>query len=176
MRKLGRMRGAARLAACTSLAALCIGLAPSAARAQDETGNAAEVDGPPVGTRIIVTAQFREQLLQDVPVAITAVTAEELEQRSVQNVLDLADSVPNVEMTAGGSGYGAQTNQAFIRGLGQIDFLTAFEPRVGFYVDDVYYATTYGSVSTCSTWSGLKCCVGRRARCSDATRWAVRCA
>src|SRR5690606_16315794 len=31
-------------------------------------------------------------------------------------------------------------------GLGQIDFLTAFEPRVGFYVDDVYYATTYGSV------------------------------
>ena len=100
----------------------------------------------PENTRIIVTAQFREQLLQDVPIAITAVTAEELEQRSVKTVLDLAESIPNVEMTSGGSGYGAQTNQAFIRGLGQIDFLTAFEPRVGFYVDDVYYATTFGSV------------------------------
>lgn len=96
--------------------------------------------------QIIVTAQFREQALQDVPIAISAVGAEELEQRSVQTVLDVANSVPNVEMTSGGSGYGAQTNQAFIRGLGQIDFLTAFEPRVGFYVDDVYYATTYGSV------------------------------
>lgn len=128
----------------TSLAALAAALAmiPAAAAAQDTDarGDAASL---PV---IVVTAQFREQALQDVPIAITAVSAEELEARSIKNVLDLADSVPNVEMTAGGSGYGAQTNQAFIRGLGQVDFLTAFEPRVGFYVDDVYYATTFGSV------------------------------
>lgn len=114
-------------------------LGPLTAAAQD-----AESQGDDL--QIIVTAQFREQALQDVPIAISAVSAEELEQRSVQTVLDVANSVPNVEMTSGGSGYGAQTNQAFIRGLGQIDFLTAFEPRVGFYVDDVYYATTYGSV------------------------------
>jgi iron complex outermembrane receptor protein len=96
--------------------------------------------------QIVVTAQFRAQPLQDVPIAITAVSSDELEQRSVKSIVDLADSVPNVEMTTGGSGYGAQTNQAFIRGLGQVDFLAAFEPRVGFYVDDVYYATTFGSV------------------------------
>ncbi|MCL6250558.1 TonB-dependent receptor [Altererythrobacter sp. KTW20L] len=95
---------------------------------------------------IVVTAQFREQLLQDVPIAITAITADELEQRSVRTLVDIAETVPNVEMTTGGAGFGAQTNQAFVRGLGQVDFLTAFEPRVGFYVDDVYYATTYGSV------------------------------
>ena len=46
---------------------------------------------------------------------------------------------------AGSSGYGA-TNFAFIRGIGQPDFSFAFEPRVGFYIDDVYYATTFGSV------------------------------
>ncbi|MBO9519848.1 MAG: TonB-dependent receptor [Porphyrobacter sp.] len=116
-------------------------LAPTAAMAQDEAPGR-EAENP----EIIVTAQFREQALQDVPISITAVTSEELEQRSVKTILDVANSVPNVEMTSGASGFGAQTNQAFIRGLGQVDFLTAFEPRVGFYVDDVYYATTFGSV------------------------------
>lgn len=131
-----RAGGASLLALATFLAAQ-----PAMAQeAQDEDTNRAELP------EIVVTAQFREQVLQDVPIAITAVSAEELEQRSIKSIVDLAESVPNVEMTTGGSGYGAQTNQAFIRGLGQIDFLTAFEPRVGFYVDDVYYATTYGSV------------------------------
>jgi iron complex outermembrane receptor protein len=131
-----------------SLVALAASLAPVAAQAQDQSPNTAGSDGDKAAKvpEIVVTAQFREQSLQDVPIAITAVTSEELEQRSVKTIVDLAESVPNVEMTTGGAGYGAQTNQAFIRGLGQIDFLTAFEPRVGFYVDDVYYATTYGSV------------------------------
>jgi iron complex outermembrane receptor protein len=126
-----------------SAAAIVLGLIPAAVAAQalDRDDEAPRPEG-----EIIVTAQFREQALQDVPVAITAITADELQQRSVKSVLDIAESVPNMEMTSGGSGYGAQTNQAFIRGLGQIDFLTTFEPRVGFYVDDVYYATTYGSV------------------------------
>ena len=135
-------------AAC--LAALAVGLVPQAAWAQDQkqgdnSNSSSDGQGAKV-PEIVVTAQFREQALQDVPIAITAVSSEELEQRSVRTVVDLAQSVPNVEMTTGGAGYGAQTNQAFIRGLGQVDFLAAFEPRVGFYVDDVYYATTYGSV------------------------------
>ena len=131
-----------------SLVALAAGLAPVAAQAQDQSADAANTDADSTTKvpEIVVTAQFREQALQDVPIAITAVSSEELEQRSVKSIVDLADSVPNVEMTTGGAGYGAQTNQAFIRGLGQIDFLAAFEPRVGFYVDDVYYSTTYGSV------------------------------
>jgi iron complex outermembrane receptor protein len=128
-----------------SLGAVALALISVPATAQETTGETEEASATRV-PEIVVTAQFREQALQDVPIAISAVNAEELEQRSVTSVLDVANSVPNVEMSSGGSGYGAQTNQAFIRGLGQIDFLTAFEPRVGFYVDDVYYATTYGSV------------------------------
>lgn len=138
VRRLSALDFATR-ASCAALAVAL--LAPSAAYAEESDAEATTGN-----QEIIVTAQFREQALQDVPIAISAVTSEELEQRSVKNVLDIANSVPNVEMTSGGSGYGAQTNQAFIRGLGQADFLTAFEPRVGFYVDDVYYATTYGSV------------------------------
>jgi iron complex outermembrane receptor protein len=137
-----RIRG---VPAQVSLGAVALALISVPAAAQETAQETEEASATRV-PEIVVTAQFREQALQDVPIAISAVNAEELEQRSVTSVLDVANSVPNVEMSSGGSGYGAQTNQAFIRGLGQIDFLTAFEPRVGFYVDDVYYATTYGSV------------------------------
>jgi len=134
-----------------ALAALAGGILPPAATAQEAGRDTAREQAPDQAPNqglgeIIVTAQFREQALQDVPISITAVTAEELEQRSLRNVVDLAESVPNVQMTQGGSGYGSQTNQAFIRGLGQLDFLPTFEPRVGFYVDDIYYSTTFGSV------------------------------
>jgi iron complex outermembrane recepter protein len=109
--------------------------APSAAQT-DEGNQLAEV---------VVTAQFRSENLQTTPLAITAVNAADLENRSYTSVLDVAQSAPNVVMTQGTGGFGA-TNFAFIRGIGQPDFSFAFEPRVGFYVDDVYYATTFGSI------------------------------
>jgi iron complex outermembrane receptor protein len=116
---------------------------PQSGAAEAERDAAADARGI---EEIIVTAQFREQNLQDVPIAISAVNAKDLEQRGTIDVTDVARAVPNVEMTQGNSGYGANTNQAFIRGLGQLDFLTTFEPRVGFYIDDVYFQTTFGAV------------------------------
>jgi iron complex outermembrane receptor protein len=116
---------------------------PSPAQAKQQT--AASTDNQGVAD-IVVTAQFREQNLQDVPISISAVSGEQLLQRSVTNLTDVARSVPNVEMQQGNSGYGSNTNQAYIRGLGQVDFLATFEPRVGFYIDDVYFATTFGAV------------------------------
>jgi iron complex outermembrane receptor protein len=116
---------------------------PSPAQAEQQT--AASTDNQGVAD-IVVTAQFREQNLQDVPISISAVSGEQLLQRSVTNLTDVARSVPNVEMQQGNSGYGSNTNQAYIRGLGQVDFLATFEPRVGFYIDDVYFATTFGAV------------------------------
>ena len=96
-------------------------------------------------SQIVVTAQFRALNLQNTPMSITAVNADQIEQRSITNVVDVAQAAPNVTMTEGGNGFG-KTNQAFIRGIGQLDFSFAFEPKVGFYIDDVYYATTFGSV------------------------------
>jgi iron complex outermembrane receptor protein len=94
---------------------------------------------------VTVTATFRESRLQDTPVAITAVTAEMLEQRSQGNVFEVARQAPNVSLAPQGQGYGS-TMLAFIRGVGQNDFAFALEPGVGIYVDDVYYSTLTGSL------------------------------
>jgi iron complex outermembrane receptor protein len=118
------------------------GKADQAAKTADQSGDAKDSGEL---SQIVVTAQFRSQALQDVPMSITAVNADQIQQRSITNVVDVAQAAPNVTMTEGGNGFG-KTNQAFIRGIGQLDFSFAFEPKVGFYIDDVYYATTFGSV------------------------------
>lgn len=128
----------------TGLSAVAAGLLANPALAQDAAKQEAESEDSGL-SEIVVTAQFREQALQSVPMSITAVNAEQIEQRSITNVVDVAQAAPNVTMTVGGNGFG-KTNQAFIRGIGQLDFSYAFEPKVGFYIDDVYYATTFGSV------------------------------
>jgi iron complex outermembrane receptor protein len=94
---------------------------------------------------IVVTAQFREQNLQDTPVAITAITGEMLEARGQQSVQEIAAQAPNVTLTAGGS-FAGPSLIGFIRGVGQTDFNPALEPGVGLYVDDVYYSTLTGSL------------------------------
>lgn len=94
---------------------------------------------------IIVTAQFREQDVQDTPIAITAVNAELLEARSQTSIVDVANQAPSVSLKPAGAGSGPSL-QASIRGIGQTDWSFAFEPGVGMYVDDVYYSTLTGSV------------------------------
>ncbi len=94
---------------------------------------------------IVVTAQFREQNVQDTPIAITAMSAATLEARGQVSIENIAGQAPNVSLTTGGS-FGGNSLTAFIRGVGQTDFNPAIEPGVGLYVDDVYYATMTGSV------------------------------
>jgi iron complex outermembrane receptor protein len=94
---------------------------------------------------IVVTAEFRQEKLQNVPIAITAVSAEGMDSRNMTNLLDVANVAPNVTMFENSAAYG-KTNAAFIRGIGQGDFnLAAGEPGVGIYIDDVYFSTTLGS-------------------------------
>lgn len=110
-------------------------------------GTAAESGNRSAGVleEVTVTATFREERLQDTPIAITAVTSEMLEQRSQSNVFEVARQAPNVTLAPQGQGYGS-TMLAFIRGVGQSDFAFALEPGVGIYVDDVYYSTLTGSL------------------------------
>jgi len=96
-------------------------------------------------SEVVVTAQFREQNLQQTPLAITAVNSQMLEQRSQTNVYQVAAQAPNVTLKAAG-GQGSSSMVAFIRGVGQTDFNYALEPGVGVYVDDVYYSTLAGSL------------------------------
>jgi iron complex outermembrane recepter protein len=94
---------------------------------------------------VVVTAQFREQNLQQTPIAITAVTAGMLESRNQTDIAMVAGQSPNVTLQPNGAAFGSSM-VAFIRGVGQTDFNLALEPGVGIYVDDVYYATLTGSL------------------------------
>lgn len=94
---------------------------------------------------ILVTAQFRSQNVQDTPLAITALNAELLEARGVENITQVGEQAPNVVIKPAGSVYGP-ASQIFIRGIGQGDTNFALEPGVGVYIDDVYYSTVFGTI------------------------------
>ena len=93
---------------------------------------------------VTVTARRREESLQDVPIAVSAFSAERLENAGAPDITWLQQSTPNLTLqVARGSN---STLIAFIRGVGQQDPLWGFEPGVGLYVDDVYVARPQGAV------------------------------
>ena len=93
---------------------------------------------------ILVTAQRREQNLQDVPIAVTAYRALELEEKGILTLVDIEKSSPNTQMRE--SRGTNSTLTAFIRGIGQQDPLWGFEPGIGIYIDDVYIARPQAAV------------------------------
>lgn len=107
-----------------------------------QTAPAAE----PVATleTVKVTARKREESLQDVPVAVTALTAEQLDKLAIKDLGDLQGQVPNLTIYAArGSN---STITTFIRGVGQADPLWGVDPGVGVYFDDVYIARPQGAL------------------------------
>lgn len=94
---------------------------------------------------IVVTAQKREQRLQDVPLAVSAYGAEQLENQAVQSLTDLNAKMPNVVLAPVGAFPYAGT--FFIRGLGFADVESSFEPAVGVEVNGVYLARNAGALT-----------------------------
>ncbi|WP_241763660.1 TonB-dependent receptor plug domain-containing protein [Sphingobium xenophagum] len=129
-------------AACIAMMAA---MAAGPALAQDASAPEQAADQSNQSADIIVTAQFRQQNLQDTPIAITAVSSETLAARSQTSVTDLGQFAPNVALAPATSLQGNSV-AAFIRGVGQLDSSFALEPGVGIYIDDIYYGTTYGAV------------------------------
>lgn len=115
-------------AALNALSAL-----PAAAQSAD-TSNEAQVG------EIIVTAQKRDERLQDVPVAVTVASAEQLTNIGVENSVDLRLAVPSLNSTPA-SGYVANS----IRGVGALGFAPGIESPVGLYIDGVYIAAPQAS-------------------------------
>src|SRR5690606_10789384 len=97
------------------------------------------------GNVITVTAQFREQNLQDTPIAITAVNSEMLEARGQTDISQVAAQAPNVSLTPQPQNGGAGLI-AYIRGVGQTDFNYALDHSYGIYVDDVFIPTLSSSL------------------------------
>jgi len=120
-----------------SVSSSILALAACPANAQDQESEQSD-------NTIVVTAQFREQALQDTPIAITAVNAEMLEARSQTELTEVANQAPSVALRPSGADFGPSIS-ASIRGIGQIDFSPLLEPGVGIYIDDVYYPRMIGA-------------------------------
>lgn len=93
--------------------------------------------------QVMVTAQRRTENLQNVPIAITALSSQQLETQQVTSTLDLVRLVPNL-FVSNNVGQ-ASANSYYIRGLGQSQSFPTFEPQVGTYVDDIYIARSNAS-------------------------------
>jgi iron complex outermembrane recepter protein len=130
-----RDRGArrARLIATTGLASL-LAMGATSAFAQDSTATAAS---EPVGLQeIVVTARKRAESLQDVPVAVIAMAKEELANRNIRTIEQVAASVPQFVVARGSSGSGANLS---VRGIGSNFTSIGIEQSVSINVDGVYY-------------------------------------
>src|SRR5688572_19853124 len=126
-----------RIALALAVATACgVGTAPVYAQEQEESVTGLD--------EIIVTARFREEKLQETPIAITAITAADLEARGMQNAYEVAYTVPNASLRPTQAAFGASMS-AYIRGIGQYDFLPEFEPGVAIYFDDVLHPVTFAS-------------------------------
>src|SRR3954470_16159462 len=94
--------------------------------------------------QIVVTARRRNELLLNVPVAVTAYSGEQLNRQGALDITDIGDTTPNVtlEVSRGTN----STLTPFIRGIGQQDPVAGFEQGVGLYLDDVYLNRPQASV------------------------------
>lgn len=96
---------------------------------------------------IVVTAQKREQNLQDTPIAVTAFGQTDLENKGIDDIADIADFTPNLMFDKTAPLSGASTAAVlFIRGVGQSSFQVTDDPGVGTYVDGVYVGSSVGGV------------------------------
>ncbi len=95
---------------------------------------------------VVVTAQKTAQNVQNVPIAVTAVTAQALQNKGIRDVAGLSNVAPNVSLDAGTPFSGSDAVlAAYIRGIGQNDFAFNQDPGVGVYVDGVYLARSVGA-------------------------------
>jgi iron complex outermembrane receptor protein len=83
---------------------------------------------------VMVTARRTSERLQDVPVAVTAITGDALESRAVHEIVDLTNIVPGLTVTPANSPTSLIVN---IRGLGNTNPNTGSDAAVGFYLNDV---------------------------------------
>lgn len=94
---------------------------------------------------VVVTARRTEEPLQKTPIAVTALTMDQLEARSVKDLRDIGRFTPNMYMANTG-GQNPDTIAMFIRGVGLSDHFVTADPGVGLYVDGVYYARAEGAI------------------------------
>ena len=135
--------------AVSSIALACALTAPEAASAQGEPGETSvAVEGQPEGAAaasdnpfnvITVTAERREQSLQDSSLALQVLGSDELDRANVTQVHDLNTLVPGLQIGSGGN-----APQIYIRGVGDFAASALSNPAVAVNIDGVYIARPQG--------------------------------
>lgn len=115
--------------------------APDAAQANDAAstvGRAGSIDD------IVVTARRRAESLQDVPVAVTVIGNEELAERNVVGIDDVARIAPNLQV--GQATRGGSVAAVNLRGQENTGQAITNDPAVGIYFDEVYLGRSAGNL------------------------------
>lgn len=92
---------------------------------------------------VVVTAQKREQSLQDVPIAVSALTGQSIAAAEIRDIRSLQLLSPSVNVTQSAAAYQTAIN---IRGIGTSGFNPGLEPSVGVFVDGIYRSRTGSSI------------------------------
>ena len=107
---------------------------PTAPQAVEETGTNPD---------IIVTARFRNELLQDTPLSISAFNAKMIENSVLTDVRDVQKFLPNVQLSR--ISFAGNALGASIRGVSFADLEKTFDPAIGVAIDGVFLGTNTGA-------------------------------
>ncbi len=125
------------------LACAMIGTVAQAQDAAPAPATTAQAPDDSTLSEIVVTAQRRSESVQNVPIAVSAFSADLLSARGIATPLQLIQYVPNL-FGSNNTGLGS-ANAYYIRGLGNTETIATFDPPVGTYVDDIYMSRQNGN-------------------------------
>lgn len=91
---------------------------------------------------VVVTAQKRQEFIQDTPISLVSLGTEQLENFKIRDVTDLSGNVPNLQVSPHTNS--ATTPRVFIRGVGNFDDQITQDPSVAIYMDGVYIGRNQG--------------------------------
>jgi len=115
-------------------------LAPAAVAQEEERRGAAAI----IFEEIVVTARKREESAQEVPLAITAYSADQIEALKVRDLMSMSVGMPNVALDDIGTTRGSANFS--IRGLGINSSIASIDPTVGLFLDGVYLGNNIGVI------------------------------
>lgn len=93
---------------------------------------------------VVVTARKREETAQSVPIPITALGAEQMQTRNMTEIRDIERLSPNTDIDY--SAVNGTSLQVFMRGIGQTNWSSTQDPKIGIYVDGVYLSRPQGGL------------------------------
>lgn len=130
------------LSTASAIAAL-LGLQNAPAYAQSAPQSEAEANEDSIIPDIVVHARFREETLQETPLAISAVNIKMIENSVITDIAGLQKFIPNIQL--GRVAFAGNSLSAGIRGISFGDLEKTFDPAVGVAIDGVFLGTSTGA-------------------------------